>query len=83
MHTTVVRSGHGISGQWISPAWVGVIKNLFSSKSLIYLIFKIIIRGTNAATAIPNATISWWYNKIEIGREDKDINFQIIGWSKV
>ncbi len=32
-----------------------------------------------AATAIPNATISWWYNNIEIGREDKDINYQIIG----
>ena len=31
------------------------------------------------ATAIPNATISWWYNKIEIGREDKDSSFQIIG----
>jgi hypothetical protein len=81
MHTPVVRSGHGISGLLISPAWVSGITIFVKNKVHYYcnLIYKIIIFGTNAATAIPNATISWWYNKIEIGREDKDINFQIIG----
>lgn len=31
------------------------------------------------ATAIPNATISWWYRDLEIAREDLDKNYEIIG----
>jgi len=31
------------------------------------------------ATSIPNATISWWYRDLEIGREDLDKNYDIQG----
>jgi len=38
------------------------------------------VNVTCIATSIPNATISWWYNDdIEIGRDDLDQNYQIIG----
>ena len=32
-----------------------------------------------SATAVPNATISWWYRDLEIGREDLDKNYEILG----
>ena len=28
---------------------------------------------------MPNATISWWYRDLEIGREDLDKNYEILG----
>ena len=31
------------------------------------------------ATGIPNATISWWYRNLEIGKEDHDKNFKVYG----
>ena len=31
------------------------------------------------ARSIPNATISWWFNDQEIGRDALDRNFQIKG----
>jgi len=31
------------------------------------------------ATAIPNATVTWWYRDLEIGRQDQDKNYQVIG----
>ena len=31
------------------------------------------------ATAIPNATITWWYRTYQIGREDHDKNYKIHG----
>jgi len=34
---------------------------------------------TCIARSIPNATISWWYNEVEIGRDDLDPRFEIRG----
>ena len=31
------------------------------------------------ATGIPNATITWWYRNLEIGKEDHDKNFKVYG----
>ena len=33
----------------------------------------------NSVTAIPNATISWWFGDLEILREDLDKNYNIVG----
>jgi len=37
------------------------------------------INLTCIATSIPNATVTWWYNELEIGVQDLDRNFKIQG----
>ena len=61
------RNGHGI-------------KDLSNSAAQVRSIVTIHSHWINIpATAIPNATVSWWYNGKELGKQDLDRNFVIKG----